>query len=524
MQSQTVKPTSFSRGEYSGTTPFSGSSQGIPSGPSRDGFNYPSQPSGSGGDKQTYYQTPSAPGAQISQDLGFQGKSPDFSGSQGSSDDGSYDAGDYSAIPGQPGVDYPIYSEIPQTSFRCDQQQYQGYYADVETQCQTFHVCANNKTYDFLCPNGTIFHQEYLVCVWWNQFDCNTAPSLYRINENIYDYSKFGRQDGQFAYPQGAQGPQQLPSGSSYPGQNLQGSQGPQQLPSSGSYPSQNAQSSQAQQLPSGVGYPAQNVQGSQQLPSGSGYSGRNLQESQRPQQLPSGGGYSSQQLPTGSGYPSQQVPSASGYPGQGPQQLPSGAGYPAQNIQGPQQIPSGSGYPTQNIQSSQGPQQLPSGAGYPAQNVQGPQQLPSGSGYPRQNVQGSQAPQQTQTSGGYSSQNVQEGGYPTQQRPTGPADRNYKSGGYSGPVSTPNPTQFPSTQPAIFPPTSPQGYPSGPAFPQTQPSFTNQQSPGSSFGRSETSAFPDVNASLSSTTSRGFFSSSTPKPPTREYLPPVNG
>ncbi|RZC38675.1 CBM 14 domain containing protein, partial [Asbolus verrucosus] len=124
-------------------------------------------------------------------------------------EEGAFEEGDYSAIPGEPGQDYPILSEIPETSFACEQQQWPGYYADVETRCQVFHICANNKTYDFLCPNGTIFHQEYLVCVWWNQFDCNTAPSLFGINANIYDYSIMG-----------AQGP-------TYPGQPSTGLQGP---------------------------------------------------------------------------------------------------------------------------------------------------------------------------------------------------------------------------------------------------------------------------------------------------------
>lgn len=46
-------------------------------------------------------------------------------------DDGSYNGGDYSAIPGTPGVDYPIYTEIPKTSFDCKNQQFPGYYAGV---------------------------------------------------------------------------------------------------------------------------------------------------------------------------------------------------------------------------------------------------------------------------------------------------------------------------------------------------------------------------------------------------------
>lgn len=108
-------------------------------------------------------------------------------------DDGSYANGDYSAIPGVPGEDYPIYSIIPQTDFDCKQQQWPGYYADVFTKCQVFHVCAQNRTFDFLCPNGTIFSQENLVCVWWNQFDCDSAPSLYENNANIYDYSQNGQ-------------------------------------------------------------------------------------------------------------------------------------------------------------------------------------------------------------------------------------------------------------------------------------------------------------------------------------------
>lgn len=114
-----------------------------------------------------------------------------FSGSN--NDDGSGN-GDYSAIPGIAGADYPIFAEIPRTSFDCKTQAFPGYYADVEAQCQVFHVCALNRTYDFLCPNGTIFSQESLVCVWWNQFDCQSAPGLFGNNAYIYDYSKNGQQ------------------------------------------------------------------------------------------------------------------------------------------------------------------------------------------------------------------------------------------------------------------------------------------------------------------------------------------
>lgn len=45
------------------------------------------------------------------------------------------------AIPGQPGVDYPIGSKINRTDFDCSDQKWPGYYADVETRCQVSFWC-----------------------------------------------------------------------------------------------------------------------------------------------------------------------------------------------------------------------------------------------------------------------------------------------------------------------------------------------------------------------------------------------
>merc|ERR1712036_196146 len=53
------------------------------------------------------------------------------------------------SIPGVPGEDYPIYSEVPESGFSCDGQVDGGYYADPEAK------------YSFLCPNGTLFNQNY---------------------------------------------------------------------------------------------------------------------------------------------------------------------------------------------------------------------------------------------------------------------------------------------------------------------------------------------------------------------------
>ena len=94
------------------------------------------------------------------------------------------------SVPGEPGVDYPVFAEIQDTSFSCEgrvfggkifllkelflnQSQLSGYYADPEMDCQGYHVCMpqfggkSDRKLSFLCPNGTIFHQELFTCDWW---------------------------------------------------------------------------------------------------------------------------------------------------------------------------------------------------------------------------------------------------------------------------------------------------------------------------------------------------------------------
>merc|ERR1712203_1055823 len=94
------------------------------------------------------------------------------------------------AIPGVPGEDYPIYAEVPETAFACDGQVDGGYYADGEAECQVFHICTADGAgglakYSFLCPNGTIFNQNYFICDWWFNFDCAEAEGLYGRNDEI---------------------------------------------------------------------------------------------------------------------------------------------------------------------------------------------------------------------------------------------------------------------------------------------------------------------------------------------------
>ncbi|XP_066951178.1 pro-resilin-like [Macrobrachium rosenbergii] len=102
---------------------------------------------------------------------------------------------------GVPGVDYPVLSSVPDTGFDCNAQNVPGYYADTDPEagCQVFHICQNRPSGrrqqdSFLCPNGTIFNQKYLVCDWWFNFDCADAESFYSVNELIgvvpYGYGK----------------------------------------------------------------------------------------------------------------------------------------------------------------------------------------------------------------------------------------------------------------------------------------------------------------------------------------------
>merc|ERR1711923_533562 len=94
------------------------------------------------------------------------------------------------SVPGIPGEDYPIYAEVPETAFTCDGQVDGGYYADGEAECQVFHICTADgagglSKYSFLCPNGTIFNQNYFICDWWFNFDCSQAADLYSLNDDI---------------------------------------------------------------------------------------------------------------------------------------------------------------------------------------------------------------------------------------------------------------------------------------------------------------------------------------------------
>jgi len=83
--------------------------------------------------------------------------------------------------------EYPTYAQVPdEVGFTCDDK-LPGYYADVDYQCQVWHWCTPQATlFSFLCPNQTVFNQQYRVCDWWYNVDCPSATSQYVNNEELY--------------------------------------------------------------------------------------------------------------------------------------------------------------------------------------------------------------------------------------------------------------------------------------------------------------------------------------------------
>jgi len=107
------------------------------------------------------------------------------------------------------------YTEIRDDSlivdnFRCDDKDY-GYYADVDNDCQIFHICLPvhrlpypeikpteaqpptvTYTFSFICPAYTIFSQDVIVCAWEREaIPCSSAPQLYsHVNGKFFEAQK----------------------------------------------------------------------------------------------------------------------------------------------------------------------------------------------------------------------------------------------------------------------------------------------------------------------------------------------
>ncbi|XP_042209522.1 U-scoloptoxin(01)-Er1a-like [Homarus americanus] len=93
---------------------------------------------------------------------------------------------DADCIFGIAGQDYPTLRQVPDTKFTCVDL-LPGIYADPDAACQVYHMCLHDgHVHSFLCPNGTVFHQEYFICDLWFNVDCNKAVDFYFLNEYIY--------------------------------------------------------------------------------------------------------------------------------------------------------------------------------------------------------------------------------------------------------------------------------------------------------------------------------------------------
>uniref|UniRef100_A0A1B0A3M0 Chitin-binding type-2 domain-containing protein n=1 Tax=Glossina pallidipes TaxID=7398 RepID=A0A1B0A3M0_GLOPL len=74
------------------------------------------------------------------------------------------------------------YRTFDKTSFSCTGRP-AGYYADIETGCQIYHMCDGlGRQFSYSCPNTTLFQQRMLICDHWYMVNCSKAESDYAAN------------------------------------------------------------------------------------------------------------------------------------------------------------------------------------------------------------------------------------------------------------------------------------------------------------------------------------------------------
>ncbi|EFN72764.1 hypothetical protein EAG_06124 [Camponotus floridanus] len=74
-------------------------------------------------------------------------------------------------------------------TFSCQNRIY-GYYADMENECQVFHVCLpqtrGSIRWSFICPAETVFNQATFVCTQTeSSIPCEDSEKYYVLNEEI---------------------------------------------------------------------------------------------------------------------------------------------------------------------------------------------------------------------------------------------------------------------------------------------------------------------------------------------------
>ncbi|XP_060523974.1 uncharacterized protein LOC132700579 [Cylas formicarius] len=72
--------------------------------------------------------------------------------------------------------------ETPKKSFSCEGRSW-GYYADVTTGCQVYHMCDGlGRQFSYRCPKDTLFQQRMLICDHWYMVNCSKAEQDYSAN------------------------------------------------------------------------------------------------------------------------------------------------------------------------------------------------------------------------------------------------------------------------------------------------------------------------------------------------------
>jgi len=92
------------------------------------------------------------------------------------------------------------------SSFTCAED---GYYADVDNNCQIFHVChtavdpegkATMQQWSFFCGNQTVFNQLTLTCAFEEEsIPCASASSFFYLNQKIGQPNVFFHDDNDIA-------------------------------------------------------------------------------------------------------------------------------------------------------------------------------------------------------------------------------------------------------------------------------------------------------------------------------------
>lgn len=82
-------------------------------------------------------------------------------------------------------------ASIGSSGFSCEGKVIGGYYADIASKCQMFHVCTLGQEGEiqdikFLCLAGTVFDQETRVCERVDEVDCANSEAFYNLNLDLY--------------------------------------------------------------------------------------------------------------------------------------------------------------------------------------------------------------------------------------------------------------------------------------------------------------------------------------------------